>query len=354
MRIRDLARELGISTGTVSRALNNRADVNPQTRMRVLQEAERLGYAPSHIARSLSQGTTNTIALMVRTVADRSAFDESFFMTIADGLQVALEDKGMDLILLACRNGQDQDAFLQRAVERRIADGYIISDTRPVDRRIDFLMQRDVPFVAFGRSMSGGAHSWVDMDFEGVASEAVERLFRFGHRRIALAKTQREFFGNIVFTEGVNQALERRGLPNDESLTFVVEHSEAGGYELGERIVNSPDPPTAVVLARDTLAIGLYRKLREVNLQPGRDISLIGFRDNPNTRFLNPKLTSFDVHARDLCKRLGEVLLEQIELPAAERSNARVQQLWPMALIEGASDGPLDQPATIRNPDPVG
>lgn len=341
MRIRDLARELGISTGTVSRALNNREDVSAETRARVLQEAARLGYKPSHIARSLSQGTTNTVALMVKSMVDVSGFDETFFMTIADGLQLSLAEKNLDLILLVCGSNQDHEAFLQRAVERRVADAYIISDTRPIDRRIDYLIERQIPFVAFGRSVSGGTHSWVDLDFEGAADQTVERLLALGHRRIALAKVAREIYGTIVFTEALYHALEKSGLVEDPHLTFHVENTERGGYELGERILSIEKPPTAVILLRETLAIGLYRKLFEMGKEPGRDLSIIGFRENINTRFLTPPLTCFRVNPRELGRKLGETMLAILKPVPSPNGSSPIQHLWPMTLQPGGSDGEL-------------
>ncbi len=199
--IRELARHLNISIGTVSRALNGRSDVNAETRQRVLEAAVELGYAANHSGRTLRQGTTNTVALMMRTNIDTTGFGETFFMSLSEGVQEVLARHNLDLVILPCSSNHDQDEYLRRAVERHLADGFIISDTQRVDHRINYLIKRRIPFVALGRSLSGGPHFWVDLDFEAVAKQSVTRLVDLGHRRIALGMVAREVNNRYIFEE---------------------------------------------------------------------------------------------------------------------------------------------------------
>ena len=114
--------------------------------------------------------------------------------------------------------------------------------------------------------------------------------------------------------------------------------TEEGGYELGRMLVAMPDRPSAIILAQETLAIGLYRSLAEHGLEPGRDMSVIGFRQNPSTRFLSPALTCFSFSLRDLGERLGEALVAIMR--GTEDGSQPPHQLWPMTLVAGGSDGP--------------
>jgi DNA-binding LacI/PurR family transcriptional regulator len=342
--IRELARELNISIGTVSRALNGRADVSPVTRQRVQDAAGRLGYAPNQSGRALRQGATRAVALMMRTNPDITTFGETFFLSLSEGLQVALAEAGLDLIVLPCGASEDQNDYLRRAVERHLADGFIISDTQRTDPRIDYLLARRIPFVALGRSQSGGDHAWIDLDFEGVAEEAVDRLTRGGHRRIALALTAREANSRIVFSDGYRDALSRRDIEPDPSLVLSVSDTETGGYELGQSLLSLKARPTAVILAQATQAIGLYRYLRERNLEPGRDLAIIAFRQNPACRFLSPSLTCFNVELRELGLRLGRALIREMRPEESAAAGTR-HELWPMTLIAGESDG---QPQLLR------
>lgn len=339
--IRELARSLNISIGTVSRALNGRADVSPATRARVQDAASRLGYAPNQSGRALRQGATRAVALMMRTNPDITTFGDSFFLNLSEGLQGALAEAGLDLVVLPCGPAHDQNDYLRRAVERHLADGFIISDTQRIDPRIDYLLARRIPFVALGRSLSGGAHSWIDLDFEGVSEQAVDRLARAGHRRIALALSVREANSRIVFHNGFVAALRRRNIEPDPSLVIYVSDTEIGGYELGQALLSMTERPTAVILAQATQAIGLYHCLKEANLEPGRDLSIIAFRQSTACRFLTPTLTCFSVSLRELGAKLGEILIQ--EMPSGRPSTVSEgrSQLWPMALVEGGSDGPV-------------
>ncbi|SEQ73073.1 transcriptional regulator, LacI family [Faunimonas pinastri] len=337
MSIRDLARALDISIGTVSRALNDRADVNPETRRRVLEAAAAMGYAPNQSGRSLRQGTTNAVAFMIPNDHDVAALGNSFFMSVSDGLQPVLMEAGLDLFVLLCPSEMDKNAFLRRVVERRIADGVIISSIERQDSRIDYLVGRNVPFVALGRSLSGGAHAWVDLDFEGVIAQSVSRLARLGHRRIAFSSAGGRINFSFIFAEAYRRALEAEGLSFDPALMIREDGTEEGGYRLGDRLLAMPEPPGAVILADETMAIGLYRRLYEAGLTPGRDLAVIGFRDSPHCRFLSPPLTCFRLSLHDLGRRLGEIMLERLK--GGGGADRPPQEIWPMELVAGESDG---------------
>jgi DNA-binding LacI/PurR family transcriptional regulator len=336
--IRQLARHLDISIGTVSRALNGRGDVNSETRKRVQEAARQLGYVPNQSGRTLRQGTTNTVALMMRTNVNRTGFGETFFMALSEGVQDVLARHQLDLVILPCSSAQDQDEYLHRAVERHLADAFIISDTQRVDRRIDYLIKRDIPFVALGRSLSGGSHAWIDLDFEGVAEQSVTRLINLGHRCIALGIADREVNNRYIFEEAYRNALSAHGISFQPDLVVRVPNTEAGGYELGQRLLAMPERPTSVILVQETLAIGLYRSLSEAGLEPGRDLSIIGFRQNPSCCFLSPALTCFSLSLQALGASLGEVLVGLMGQGPSRSDPQPVRQLWPMTLVSGESD----------------
>lgn len=150
--IKQLAQHLQISIGTVSRALNGRPDVNEETRQRVLEAAKLLGYMPNHSGRSLRQGSTNTIGFMMETSPDTAANNDNFFLGVIDGLQGALARHRLDLILMPCATDEDPHSYLERIAARRLVDAMIITAVQRNDRRIDFLMQAQIPFVTLGRS----------------------------------------------------------------------------------------------------------------------------------------------------------------------------------------------------------
>ncbi len=128
------------------------------------------------------------------------------------------------------------------------------------------------------------------------------------------------------------------GIPFDPDLVVRVPNTEAGGYQLGQDLLAIRDRPTAVILVQETLAIGLYRSLGEAGLEPGRDLSVIGFRQNPTCRFLSPSLTCFSLSLQELGIRLGEVLVDVMHRGPFETDPEPIRQLWPMTLVPGQSD----------------
>jgi DNA-binding LacI/PurR family transcriptional regulator len=346
--IRELARHLNVSIGTVSRALNGKSDVNEETRRRVLAAAHEFGYSPNQSGRSLRQGVTGMIALILPTNR-KMALADTIFMAVIEGLRAFLDDRKLDLMVLLCGPEENANAYVRRVAARRLADGLIIAETQRNDSRIDFLLEKDIPFVAFGRSLSGSGYPWVDLDFEHVAREAVARFAAQGHTRIGAATSSDDINYGYVFADAFRAALHDHGLAFDPALLFRVENSDDGGYELGHTLATMDQPPTAVVLVNEMMAIGLYRSLAERGQVAGRDLAVIGFQEEPNSRLLSPRVTCFRTALPDLGARLGEALLATIPAHAPPEIAGRiVQDLWPMELIPGESDGPPRQRPSRR------
>lgn len=338
--ISKLARELGLSTGTISRALNNVPGVHEDTRRRVLEAAQRLGYEPNQAARALALGQTKSIGFMIDLDPDTAANGDNFFMGVFDGVQSVLTPLGLDLLVLPCPSKQHRFAFLDRLVSRRLVDGMILSGTEESDPRIDLLQSKGLPFAALGRSNTETPFAWVDLDFEGVAEAAVDRLVGMGHRRIAITVPFGDLNFGAVFKAAYRKALARHGLPFDPEIVFQSGFGEGEGYFLVDAMLDNPDPVTAAVLIFEAAAIGMYLRLEERGLKPGEDLAIIGFRDEAIVRHLRPRLTRFEVSLHEVGSSLANALMEQINAPGTpSRRLANVKV--PMTLISGDSDGPV-------------
>ncbi len=334
-----LARELGLSTGTISRALNNVPGVHEDTRRRVLEAAQRLGYEPNQAARALALGQTKSIGFMIDLDPDTAANGDNFFMGVFDGVQSVLTPLGLDLLVLPCPSKQHRFAFLDRLVSRRLVDGMILSGTEQSDPRIDLLQSKGLPFAALGRSNTGTPFAWVDLDFEGVAEAAVDRLVGLGHRRIAITVPFGDLNFGLVFKAAYRNALARHGLPFDPEIVFQSGFGEEDGYFLADAMLDNPDPVTAAVLIFEAAAIGMYLRLEERGLKPGEDLAIIGFRDEAIVRHLRPRLTRFEVSLHEVGSSLANALMDQINSPGPSHRPANVKV--PMTLLSGESDGPL-------------
>ncbi len=335
--IKRLAQHLDISIGTVSRALNGKPDVNEQTRARVLAAAAELGYVPNQAGRALRKGSTSVIGFMMQTGTDITGDGDVFFMSVFDGIQTVFARHQLDLVALLCSSEEDPDAYLQRIVARGFADGLILSATRRHDSRIDFLAERQIPFITLGRSLSDAGQPWLDLDFEGMAETGVNRLIGKGHKRIGVYAPNDETNLGYVFLDAYRETLAAAGIPFDPDLVFRSSSSERGGYEMARHIAAMQDPPTSIVLTNEQMVVGLYRGLIDAGIKPGEDIAIIGI-SSPQTNYLVPKLTCFRLSLRDLGITLAESLLATIPAFAHHYPVGVVRKVLPMELVEGESD----------------
>ncbi len=333
--IRQLADYLDISIGTVSRALNGKADVNPQTRQRVLEAAEKLGYVANQSGRSLRKGSTGVIGFMMQTGPDITGQGDTFFMSVFDGVQSVLSRHDLDLVALLCSSSEDPDAYLQRTVARGFADGIILSATRRNDARFELLDRHKIPFISLGRSLTDVGQPWLDLDFEAMAEISMERFIRAGHTEIGVIWPHGDLNLGHLFIDRCRQVLEAHGLKLAEENVFRARPNEAGGYEVAKEIAARRTRPSAIALVNETLVTGLYKGLEEAGMSPGKDIAIVG-RHSPHTQFLSPALTGFNLSLRDLGIGLAEGLLSV--MPNYEGAYAPPHhRVWPMTLLEGSS-----------------
>lgn len=333
--IRQLADHLDISIGTVSRALNGKADVNPQTRQRVLEAAEKLGYVANQSGRALRKGSTGVIGFMMQTGPEITGQGDTFFMSVFDGVQTVLARHDLDLVALLCSSSEDPDAHLQRTVARGFADAIILSATRRNDARFELLERHKIPFISLGRSLTDVGQPWIDLDFEGMAETAMERFIRAGHTQIGVIWPHGELNLGYLFIERCRSVLRRQGLDLPEENIFRAKPNEAGGYAVAKEIASRPSRPSAIALVNETLVSGLYKGLEEAGIRPGKEIAIVG-RHSPHTPFLSPTLTGFSLSLHELGIGLAESLLSVMPAykeiyPAAQR------RVWPLALVEGDS-----------------
>jgi DNA-binding LacI/PurR family transcriptional regulator len=343
--IRELARHLEISIGTVSRALNDRADVNPLTRQRVRDAAAKLGYSPNQSGRSLRRGRTDLVGVIIPGGADDALINMVFLYVLA-GLRRRLSQEGLDLAIFLEDRGDDRLESLRRVTERGLVDAAIIADTVRRDPRADYLAKLGKPFVAFGRTQSRLKHAWIDPDFEAAVDDAVEHLVRLGHRRIALwLPDVRTNYVDII-GRTYRRAMRRWGLRSDEGLELRRPAGEQGGLAAAEVLLASHPRPTAVLISDSMHAVALYRRLGEVGMLPGRELSIVGILPETRAQSLIPALTSYQTDWTGIGGHLGEAVILELawaagrrrggDIPSRKRS---IQLKVPVELRPGDSVG---------------
>jgi LacI family transcriptional regulator len=330
--INDLAADLGLAKGTVSRALNGYPDIAEATRLRVSRAAERLGYRPLAQAQAIRTGRARSLGLVLN--AGRSDAHKPFLTDFLDGISRAASEGHWTLNVSTALDEADEVATLDRLVDEHKVDGFILPRTKLRDPRIELLRRRGVPFVLYGRTGDPEGCAWFDISGEAAMAQAVQRLARFGHSRIGYLGGHPDFTFSHLRRGGYLAGLEAEGLVPDMDLiregVFTVPEGEVAALAL----LDLPEAPTAIVCALDLAALGLYRVARRAGRTVGRDLAVISYDGIPEGAMLDPALTTFAVDTRAAGRRLAQMLLARIRGAAPED----LREVVPARLIPRASD----------------
>jgi LacI family transcriptional regulator len=334
--LRALARGLGLSITTVSRALAGYPDVAAATRERVRLAATASGYVPHPVARQLRQGRSNAVGVVLP--AEPGHFTDPFFTELLVGLGEAFARHDIDLVVTAASPGGDEMRTYRRLVDGRRVDGIVLARTRVRDERIGYLLDRGFPFVAHGRTEESRPYPHVDADGAAAFALATRRLIALGHRRIALVNAPAAFSFARHREAGWRAALAEAGLPRCPS--EAGEATEESGMVLATRLLSRQTRPTALLCATDRLAVGALHAVSAAGLRAGRDVSVIGYDDLPMATYTDPPLTTIAQPIRTMAGRLAEMLIARIGGAPAEG----LAEIWPAPLVPRASDGPAPPP----------
>lgn len=332
--IADVASALGVTKGTVSRALNDYPDISDATRSRVRRKAEQMGYRPLAQAQAIRTGRTQTLGLVLQT--DIPGAQRPFLSDFLAGVTGATSTASWTLTVATSAGGTDMLTTLRRLVNERKADGFILPRTLAVDDRADLLHRLGVPYVLYGRLADPGKSSWFDILGEVAIRDAVLRLVDHGHSRIGYVNGGHEYNFSRLRENGFRQGMATAGLDVDETLVVHGAMSREAGSAATTRLMTSPCPPTAIVFAVDIAALGAYEATTRLGLGIGTDLSIISYDGLPECEWVTPKLTTFRVDTRMAGARLADLLIRQIrgENPETLRESA-LATLWP-----GGSDAP--------------
>ena len=342
MNIQEFAAKLKLSVSTVSKALNGREDVSAETRKRVLEAAELHGFSPDPAARRLRRQSADTIAFVVSP--PQTSFAHPFFLDMLMGVNDAMDNTGYQVIVASARSVETEIDLFKRLIERQRVDALLFGRTRREDERIAYLLERDIPFVAFGRSDTSDAFPFVDIDHEVVGRAGCARFIALGHRRIALVHAPEYLMFSHLERTGYTEALRAAGIRFDKSLCIEADISEEGGAEAARRLLKLADPPTAIVCGHDLIALGALRGIAETGRMPGRDVGVIGGDNHPIGRYVQPALTTFSAETHRAGKRMAQMLLQRLE----GASPQTLQEVWAPELIIRSSDGPHRAPARSK------
>lgn len=323
--VADLA---GVSIATVSHVINDTRAVSAPLTARVLDAMEQLDYQPDVVARSLRRRETLTIGLLLPTV------EIPFYGWVAEGVEAAANEAGYSVIL--CNSGwstQRERHHLRNLIARRV-DGLLCSSLAMTAEHLAPLLRRETPIVVFERTMPGLELDAVEIDnFQG-AYDATAHLIALGHRRIGCITGLPDSDLNTCRLRGYTQSLEAAGLPVDSELIITGDYGAAAGVQHGSRLLNAPQPPTAVFAFNDLMAMGVMQAAQARGLRVPDDLAVIGFDGLPLTAFTSPPLSTVEQPVTDMGAAAVSLLLDRIRDRAPGTAQVRT---FPAKLVARAS-----------------
>lgn len=337
--IKTIAKETGLSTATVSKALNGSDQVRPVTRDKILDVAKKLGYELNISGVQLRTGKTYQIAMV--TVISSPQDDEwggVGYTQLISGLSHALEGTPYRVVQYQVRSFEESLETIKRIVVNRKADGVIISGTRAGDERIHYMQAQDFPFVTYGTSDAEKPHAFVDTDNKRIVSICVERLIAKGHKRIAMLNADADLMYTSDRLDAYCDALTRANIEFDEDLVANGRLTPAFGREQLFEMSTLDAPPTAYICANEATALGVLSGFHVRGLEHGKDAVVIATDDLNVSQYFSPPITTCYLPISKPSMMLGRFMLRLLDGERPEK----LQKLFVPDLIERSADVLVD------------
>lgn len=306
--IKDIAKQCGVGVSTVSRALNNHPDINPETRRMIMEVIEQTGFIPNNSARNLKRTDAKCIALLVKGITN------PFFSSMIQIIEEETQRKKYALVLRHVEAHEDEvDVALELEKEKRLRGIVFLGGTFRHSQ--EKLSKLKVPFI-FSAIGIDNCEQTGKMEFSNIAvndllesRKMTEYLLDLGHRRIALITEKSDEPIGQRRMEGYREAYEERGLEVPEDIICYVQegidhYSMENGYRTAKKLLESGREITAIYAVADSLAIGACRAVKEAGKRIPEDISVVGYDGMEIGEYYNPQLTTIRQPVEEMARRL--------------------------------------------------
>lgn len=335
--ISDMAAALGLTKSTVSRAMNAYPDISETTRLRVERMAQKLGYQPLSHAQAIKTGRTRSLGLVLQ-LSDHDA-QRPFLAEFLAGVSAGASTEGYTLTVASA----DDDAHLIETFRNLLrdgkADGFILPRAMVVDARVEMFRKANIPFVLYGRQDDATGCAWFDVRGEDAMKDAVLHLAELGHDRIGFINGGTIYNYAGLRREGFVKGMAAAALEIDPGMMLENAVTLEEGEMSGAKLLDHPEPPTAIVCAVDRVALGVYSAAAARGLQVGTDVSVVAYDGIQEGEHARPPLTTFSVDNRSAGAKLAGLLIRRIAGEAPEE----LRETVPATFLERGSTGPASR-----------
>ncbi|TDD94088.1 LacI family DNA-binding transcriptional regulator [Flavobacterium cellulosilyticum] len=307
--IYDIAKELGITAASVSRALNNNPKISESTRKLVMETAAKMNYKQNKLALALRSGKSFNVGVIVPRI------DSNFFASVIRGIEEELNEHQYNVIICQSHENEKREGESINTLLNAQVDGILMSvsnvnsDNSNLLKRI---IEKNVPLIFFDRKKNIEGVSSVTINDFDVSYEATVHLIKQGCSRIAhfMGNQTLEIFENRF--KGYKKALEDNGIAFNQDYVIQTKSVLEDGKRAVDELFSLESPPDAIFSSSDFTALGAIKQLKMKGIKVPKDFCVVGFGDEPFTKFMELSMTSVDQAPLEMGKMAAKVFLEQI------------------------------------------
>jgi len=305
--IADIADRAGVSKTTVSRVLNDKPDVSPETREKILKIVEEMRFVPNLVAKGLSSGRVNLLSMLLPSLA------WPWVLEVIRGVAERVEQSAYELVLFATNSEERNEELFRKTFASGFTDGLIAIVPPGALSYLSEIYANGFPVVLIDdRGHHPEFPSVVVANYSG-AYQATSHLLEQDHASIAFISGPLEYGCNQERKRGYLAALSDAGVSPREELIREGDFTKASGYAEAHALLELAEPPTAIFAANDLMAFGVIEAAENSGLSVPKDIAVVGFDDIPQASIIRPTLTTVRQPMYEMGQTAVEMVLSQIE-----------------------------------------
>lgn len=307
--MKEIAKKLGVSVSTISRALKDSPELHPETKRKIVEAAREMNYQPNLLAQSLRISRSKTLGVIVPEITSH------FFASCISGIQDVANTRGYNVMICQSNESLELEKANIRTLVSSQVDGLLISlsrETNQFDHLYD-LYNREINFVLFDRVNEEIPVSKVTFNDVGGAYQVVKHLLEGGNRRIVYVSGPEDLYISKKRKEGYLKALNEFGIEVDPTLIFVSDLNVADNVRVAREITEMQPRPDAVFCMIDPVAVDVLTEWKTMGIKIPEDMALAGFTNNPTAAVVEPPLTTVAQPGYEMGKLAVSHLLDQLD-----------------------------------------
>lgn len=309
--IKDIARQLKVSTTTISNALNDKPGVGKVVKGKIVKMAREMGYQPNYFAKGLVSKQSFAIGLIVSNIAD------PFNSELALGVQEKINELGYNMMLFNTKHSVENEKRMIEMLISRGADGIVLSTALQDDPNIDLLNEMQIPYVLVNRLIlnpkKASQIDSVSVDSYGGSYKAARHLCRLGHTRIGIIAGDMQASNAILLTQGSKDAFAEFDIHIRPDLFVDCGFSRKKAFQAAQVILARKNRPTALLIQGDNMALGVREAAFEIGLNIPKDLAIIGFDDISISSLAGIELTTVSQNQYNMGMTGAELLIKKIK-----------------------------------------